>query len=115
MLGFCFFFSKIIKKSCIEILAAEPSSVCAGGKRCEERGLALLVRRVCGRGVRLCHQKPLVWNTGSSHHTDAHELRHNVGAAESRAGRGVWSEELAINFQAWLLLLAWLATTYILT
>lgn len=30
--------SQIIKKSCIEILAAEPSSVCAGGKRCEERG-----------------------------------------------------------------------------
>lgn len=28
--------SQIIKKSCIEILAAEPSSVCAGGKRCEE-------------------------------------------------------------------------------
>ncbi|MEQ2166760.1 Anthrax toxin receptor 1 [Goodea atripinnis] len=25
----------IIKKSCIEILAAEPSSVCAGGKRSE--------------------------------------------------------------------------------
>ncbi|KAG7236364.1 hypothetical protein INR49_001061 [Caranx melampygus] len=31
----------IIKKSCIEILAAEPSSVCAGGKRCEERGFPL--------------------------------------------------------------------------
>lgn len=27
---------QIIRKSCIEILAAEPSSVCAGGKRCKD-------------------------------------------------------------------------------
>ena len=47
-----FFSLKIIKRSCIEILAAEPSSVCAGGKRWEEQGLAL-VRGARGRGVRL--------------------------------------------------------------
>lgn len=28
-------FSQILKKSCIEILAAEPSSICAGGKMCK--------------------------------------------------------------------------------
>lgn len=27
--------SQILKKSCIEILAAEPSSICAGGKMCK--------------------------------------------------------------------------------
>lgn len=40
-LSILFFFSfQIIKKSCIEILAAEPSSVCAGGEKCEERGVS---------------------------------------------------------------------------
>lgn len=42
LFSFCLI-SQIIKKSCIEILAAEPSSVCAGGKRCEEQEFPLLV------------------------------------------------------------------------
>lgn len=51
--SFCLI-SQIIKKSCIEILAAEPSSVCAGGKRCEERGFPLLVKTLGSHGVPLC-------------------------------------------------------------
>lgn len=51
--SFCLI-SQIIKKSCIEILAAEPSSVCAGGKRCEVQGFPLLVKTLGSHGVRLC-------------------------------------------------------------
>lgn len=68
--------SQIIKKSCIEILAAEPSSVCAGGKRCQEQGFPSSLRRWAVNGVWLCHDshlKPLEWNMRLSNRTDAYD------------------------------------------
>lgn len=60
--------SQIIKKSCIEILAAEPSSVCAGGKRCEEPGPPPhpFAPAVWGYAIVSddSHPKPLEWNRG---------------------------------------------------
>lgn len=49
--SFCLI-SQIIKKSCIEILSAEPSSVCAGGR--EKQAYPFLVRMLGSHGVQLC-------------------------------------------------------------
>lgn len=58
-------FSQILKKSCIEILAAEPSSICAGGKMCKIPPLTEQQRKTDKRAcwVLCWHWLPVWWKT----------------------------------------------------